>query len=56
MESGINNKKLKVVWLCHFANQEMQDYFRTPHVKEMAPWINVLDRRISRKSRYRTFI
>ena len=41
MESGIN-KKITVVWLCHFSNQEMKDFFHTPHVKEMAPWINNL--------------
>jgi hypothetical protein len=41
MESGIN-KKIRVVWLCHFANQEMKDFFHTPHLKEMAPWINNL--------------
>ena len=41
MESGIN-KKIRVVWLCHFANQEMKDFFHTPHVKEFAPWINNL--------------
>jgi len=33
---------VKVVWLCHFANQEMKDYFNTPHVNEFAPWINNL--------------
>ena len=42
MESGTNNYRLKVVWLCHFANQEMKDFFHTPHVTEMAPWINNL--------------
>jgi glycosyltransferase involved in cell wall biosynthesis len=42
MVSGINNYPLKAVWLCHFANQEMKDYFRTPHVKEFAPWISNL--------------
>jgi len=33
---------IKVVWLCHFANKEMKDYFQTPHIMEMAPWINNL--------------
>jgi len=33
---------MKVVWLCHFANQEVKDYFNTPDVKESAPWINNL--------------
>ncbi len=42
MESGINNERLKVVWLCHFANKEMKDYFSTPKVNEFAPWINEL--------------
>jgi glycosyltransferase involved in cell wall biosynthesis len=30
---------MKVVWLCHFANQEVKDHFKTPHVEETAPWI-----------------
>lgn len=34
--------RTKVVWLCHFVNQEMKDYFKTPNVNEMAPWINNL--------------
>ena len=42
MESGLNNHMLKVVWLCHFSNQEIKDFFHTPHVKEFAPWINGL--------------
>ncbi len=42
MVSGIDSKKLKVVWLCHFANQEMTNYFNTPGVNEMTPWINNL--------------
>ena len=33
---------MKVVWLCHFVNSVMKDYFHTPHVQEMAPWINNL--------------
>lgn len=33
---------MKVVWLCHFVNQEMKDYFKTPDVKELAPWIDNL--------------
>ncbi len=32
-------KKIKVVWLCHFASTEIKEYFKTPEVKEMAPWI-----------------
>lgn len=42
MESGINKKRLKIVWLCHFANQEMKEYFNRPRVNEFAPWINGL--------------
>jgi glycosyltransferase involved in cell wall biosynthesis len=42
MKTGTNNYRLKVVWLCHFANQEMKDHFHTPHVKEFAPWISNL--------------
>ncbi len=33
---------MKVVWLCHFANQEVKDHFKTPQVQETAPWINNL--------------
>lgn len=40
MESGTNNK-IKVVWLCHFANSELKDYFNTPEVKELAHWITL---------------
>ena len=42
MEFGINKKKIQVVWLCHFANQEMKNYFKTPDLNEFAPWINNL--------------
>lgn len=34
--------QLSVVWLCHFSNQEIKEYFNTPEVKEFAPWINIL--------------
>jgi glycosyltransferase involved in cell wall biosynthesis len=33
---------MKVVWLCHFANQEMKDHFKTPKLHEMSPWIGLL--------------
>ncbi len=33
---------MKVVWLCHFANKEMKDYFGTPAINEFAPWISNL--------------
>lgn len=35
------NRMLKVVWLCHFANQEMNDTFKT-QVNDFAPWISLL--------------
>lgn len=41
MESG-TNKKLKVVWLCHFANQEMFQYFKKSKGMEFAPWVSVM--------------
>jgi len=41
MESG-TNKKLKVVWLCHFVNQEMLTYFKKSKGHEFAPWISVM--------------
>jgi len=31
---------IRVVWLCHFVNQEIKDYFNTPKAKETAPWMN----------------
>jgi len=42
VESGTNNLPLKIVWLCHFVNQEMKEYFNAPLVNEMAPWISKL--------------
>jgi glycosyltransferase involved in cell wall biosynthesis len=33
---------MKIVWLCHFANQKMKDHFNTPNINEMAPWICIL--------------
>lgn len=33
---------MKIVWLCHFANSEIKSYFKTPKIKEKAPWINNL--------------
>lgn len=36
-------EKLKVVWLCHFSNREVQAILRPTHpVGEMAPWITLL--------------
>jgi glycosyltransferase involved in cell wall biosynthesis len=34
--------KIKVVWLCHFVNQEMKEYFNMPAVNSFAPWIDLL--------------
>lgn len=41
--SSRNNEALKVVWLCHFSNSEIQKHIK-PHkeVGEYAPWINNL--------------
>jgi len=33
---------MKVVWLCHFANQEMKDYFDNQQIRNFAPWISEL--------------
>jgi|GEM_PF-425521 len=42
MKSNLENKrKLKVVWLCHFANEEMKAYFKVKHINEFAPWISL---------------
>lgn len=35
----MKNNKIKVVWLCHFANEEVKQYFGTSSVNEFAPWI-----------------
>jgi glycosyltransferase involved in cell wall biosynthesis len=35
----LEKNKIKVVWLCHFANEEVKQYFGTPLVNEFAPWI-----------------
>ena len=40
--SGINKGRLKIVWLCHFSNQEMKEYFNVTTEPEFAPWINLL--------------
>lgn len=42
MKSVPNFKKIKVVWLCHFANDEIINYFESPQVNEFAPWISKL--------------
>ncbi|MCP4970271.1 MAG: glycosyltransferase family 4 protein [Arcobacter sp.] len=36
------NTKTKVVWLCHFSNQEIVNYFQTKKNNDFAPWINQL--------------
>lgn len=33
---------MKVVWLCHFVNQDMKECFNTLNLKEFAPWIDNL--------------
>lgn len=38
---GITNNYTKVVWLCHFANEEINNYFGT-NTKEFAPWMSEL--------------
>ena len=35
-------EKMKVVWLCHFCNSEVKEYFHTPEIKEFSPWIDSL--------------
>lgn len=37
----MNNKKLKVIWLCYFSNKEIQDILKSrKRVGEIAPWIS----------------
>ena len=40
MGSG-TNKKIKVVWICHFINQTFNSYFKK-YLNEKAPWIDQL--------------
>lgn len=35
-------KKIKIVWLCHFANEKLKNYFSKPNVREFSPWISNL--------------
>lgn len=35
-------ERIKVVWLCHFVNQEMKDYFGNQDISNFAPWISEL--------------
>lgn len=39
MESGINNKRLKVVWLCHLNNDFIADKLGVKRGFEFAPWM-----------------
>ena len=34
--------KIRVVWLCHFANTEMKEYFKMTNFNNSAPWIDLL--------------
>ena len=42
MEFGDAKEKIKVVWLCHFVNRDIQNYFGRNDMQEMSPWINIL--------------
>jgi glycosyltransferase involved in cell wall biosynthesis len=50
MNKTIENKRIKVVWLCHFANQEMKEIFNTPDLNEFAPWITQSIELLKRRS------
>jgi glycosyltransferase involved in cell wall biosynthesis len=41
MASGID-RKYRIVWLCHFADQELIKRYNSSKVKEFAPWISLL--------------
>lgn len=43
MSNTNKNKRIKVVWLCNFANEEINQYFRTS-VGELSPWVSGLIR------------
>lgn len=38
----MENKKIKIIWLCHFANEEMKQHFGKLFINNFAPWIDVL--------------
>lgn len=38
----MEDSKIKIVWLCHFANEEMKQHFGKLSVNNFAPWIDVL--------------
>lgn len=38
----VKKRKLKIVWLCWFANDEISTHFGNIKIKEFAPWINNL--------------
>jgi len=51
LESGIV-KNLRVVWICHFSNKEVQDILKPwKRVKEMAPWIPSLAKTVEQMER-----
>jgi glycosyltransferase involved in cell wall biosynthesis len=40
MVSGTDEKRLKVAWICHFTDKEVQDILKPwKRIREMAPWI-----------------
>jgi glycosyltransferase involved in cell wall biosynthesis len=42
--------KYKIVWLCHFSNDEIKTYFNNSETKESAPWISLLIELIEKRS------
>jgi glycosyltransferase involved in cell wall biosynthesis len=38
----MEKNKIRVVWLCHFSNEEIKEYFNIREINEFAPWINNL--------------
>ena len=48
-------KKLKVVWLCHFSNKELNNYFSSS-INEFAPWINELIKIFNNKNDIRLYL
>ncbi|MFZ1290151.1 MAG: glycosyltransferase [Melioribacteraceae bacterium] len=55
MESGVN-KKIKVVWICHFINKDLIELFNSNKISDMAPWINELIKIFSKSDLIKLYI
>lgn len=56
MVSGTNNKRIKVVWLCHFSNPDICNKLGINKIQEFAPWISRLAEIFENKNEVDVFI